>query len=332
MCGHCGCGNTARASVLNLQTGKHTVMEHEPLESIHHHHEHHHDHGHGHGHGHEHHHGHGHEHHHDHGGGHPEDDGHGHEHHHEHSHSHGEASPAGDALADAHADHGHHRSSIVDLEARILAKNDALAAKNRAWFAAWDILALNLVSSPGAGKTTLLERTICDLKAELKLFVVEGDQSTANDGQRIRAAGAPVVQVNTGSGCHLEADMVARGLDELNPGRGSIVMIENVGNLVCPALFDLGERAKVVILSVTEGEDKPLKYPHMFRAAEVMVLNKIDLLPHVEFDADRAAAHARQVNPDIVIVPLSARTGQGLDAWYGWLRHQFALTREAALR
>jgi hydrogenase nickel incorporation protein HypB len=293
-------------------------------------------HTHDHGHRHEHHHEHGLQHHHDHVNPHgeTEDHGHRHEHHHEHSHwhVHGDEPHAGDAPADGHADHGHHSSSIVDLEARILAKNDALAAKNRAWFAAWDILALNLVSSPRAGKTTLLERTICDLKAELKLFVVEGDQSTANDGQRIRAAGAPVVQVNTGTGCHLEADMVARGLRELNPGRGSIVMIENVGNLVCPALFDLRERAKVVILSVTEGEDKPLKYPHMFRAADVMVLNKIDLLPHVEFDTQRAVAHARQVNPDIVIVPLSAHTGQGLDAWYGWLRHEFALTREAALR
>jgi hydrogenase nickel incorporation protein HypB len=189
------------------------------------------------------------------------------------------------------------------------------------------ILALNLVSSPGAGKTTLLERTIRDLRAELKLFVVEGDQSTARDGQRIRAAGAPAVQVNTGTGCHLEADMVARGLRELDPRRNSIVMIENVGNLVCPALFDLGEWAKVVVLSVTEGEDKPLKYPHMFRAARLMVLNKIDLLPHVEFDTERASSHARQVNPDIVILTLSARTGQGLDAWYGWLRHELALSR-----
>ena len=318
MCERCGCGNAARASVLNLQTGKYTVIEHEASESIHHHH---------------------HEHPHDHEGhhGHVDNHGHQHEHNHEHGHQHlhGDASHGLDGLgvlADPGADHGRESPSVVTLEARILAKNDALAAKNRAWFADWDILALNLVSSPGAGKTTLLERTIGDLKAELKLFVVEGDQSTANDGQRIRAAGAPVVQVNTGTGCHLEADMVARGLHELNPGRGSIVMIENVGNLVCPALFDLGERAKVVILSVTEGEDKPLKYPHMFRAAEVMVLNKIDLLPHVEFDMERAAAHARQVNPDIIIVPLSARTGQGLDAWYGWIRHELALTREAALR
>ena len=188
---------------------------------------------------------------------------------------------------------------MVELEARILAKNDALAQKNRAWFRGREILALNLVSSPGAGKTTLLERTIRDLSRELRLFVIEGDQATANDGERIRAAGAPAVQVNTGAGCHLEADMVARGLQELRPTAGAVVMIENVGNLVCPALFDLGERAKVVILSVTEGEDKPLKYPHMFRAAEIMILNKIDLLPHVDFDVTRAIANARQVNPAI---------------------------------
>ncbi len=157
--------------------------------------------------------------------------------------------------------HGHGADAIVELEARVLAKNDALAAKNRAWFAGREILALNLVSSPGAGKTTLLERTIRDLQQETPFYVLEGDQATANDGMRIRAAGAPAVQINTGTGCHLEADMVARGLMELKPAPGSMVMIENVGNLVCPALFDLGERAKVVILSVTEGEDKPLKYP-----------------------------------------------------------------------
>ena len=157
---------------------------------------------------------------------------------------------------------------VLAIEARILAKNDALAQKNRAWFTGREILALNLVSSPGAGKTTLLERTIRDSRDELPLFVIEGDQATANDGERIRAAGAPAVQINTGTGCHLDADMVARGLAELRPPPGSLVLIENVGNLVCPALFDLGERAKVVIFSVTEGEDKPLKYPHMFRAAQ----------------------------------------------------------------
>jgi len=227
--------------------------------------------------------------------------------------------------------HGGSPLSVVELEARVLAKNDSLAMRNRAWFSGREILALNLVSSPGSGKTTLLERTIRDLKSELNLFVVEGDQATANDGERIRVAGAPVVQVNTGAGCHLEADMVARGVRELRPGTGSIVMIENVGNLVCPAMFDLGEWAKVVILSVTEGEDKPLKYPHMFRAAKVMILNKIDLIPYVEFDMERADAYARQVNPDIVTLRLSALTGNGLSAWYGWLRQEIASARSAAL-
>ena len=187
------------------------------------------------------------------------------------------------------------------------------------------------MSSPGAGKTTLLERTIKDFKDELPIYVLEGDQATTNDGERIRAAGAPAVQVNTGTGCHLEADIVARGLMQLKPAAGSVVMIENVGNLVCPAMFDLGERAKVVILSVTEGEDKPLKYPHMFRAAEVMILNKIDLLPHVDFDVDRAIENARAVNPDIAVLQVSARTGEGLQAWYGWLREQRAAARAAML-
>ncbi len=219
----------------------------------------------------------------------------------------------------------------MSLEARLLAKNDALAQRNRAWLAGREVLALNLVSSPGAGKTALLERTIRDLKDELPFFVVEGDQETANDALRIRAAGAPAVQVNTGTGCHLEAEMVARGLAELRPPPGSVVMIENVGNLVCPALFDLGERAKVVILSVTEGEDKPLKYPHMFRAAEIMILNKIDLLPHVEFDVARAIANALKVNPGITALRLSAKTGEGLEAWYRWLRREAAAARDVAI-
>ena len=218
---------------------------------------------------------------------------------------------------------------MVELEARILAKNDALAERNRAWFSGREILALNLVSSPGAGKTSLLERTIRDLSRDLRLFVIEGDQATANDGERIRAAGAPAVQVNTGSGCHLEADMVAHGLRELRPSPGSIVMIENVGNLVCPALFDLGEQAKVVILSVTEGDDKPLKYPHMFRAADLMILNKIDLLPHVDFDVSRAIANATRINPALITLALSARTGGGVEAWYDWLRREAAAMSNA---
>jgi hydrogenase nickel incorporation protein HypB len=221
-------------------------------------------------------------------------------------------------------------AQIVALEARILAKNDMLAGRNRAWLAGREILALNLMSSPGAGKTTLLESTIRDLKALRGLYVIEGDQATTRDGERIRAAGAAAVQVNTGTGCHLEADMVARGLRELRPEPGSILMIENVGNLVCPAMFDLGERAKVVILSVTEGDDKPLKYPHMFKAARLMILNKIDLLPHVEFDMDRAIESALLVNPDIVTLRLSARTGEGLDGWYRWLEDKLAAAREDA--
>jgi hydrogenase nickel incorporation protein HypB len=254
------------------------------------------------------------------------------------SHVHADGTRPTHTHDDGHHDHGHshdhsHKArsvdAVVELETRILAKNDALAAKNRAWFAGREILALNLVSSPGSGKTTLLERTIRDLKGELKLYVVEGDQATANDGERIRAAGAPAVQVNTGTGCHLEADMVARGLAELKPALGSVVMIENVGNLVCPAMFDLGERAKVVILSVTEGEDKPLKYPLMFRAAEIMILNKTDLLPHVDFDVSRAIANAREVNPDIKVFHVSARSGDGLEGWYGWLRGEIRKSREA---
>jgi hydrogenase nickel incorporation protein HypB len=184
------------------------------------------------------------------------------------------------------------------------------------------VVALNLVSSPGSGKTTLLEKTIHDLKGELPILVIEGDQETANDAERIRKTGCRVVQINTGAGCHLEADMVARGLERLAPGPHSIVMIENVGNLVCPALFDLGEQAKVVILSVTEGEDKPMKYPHMFRAAHVMLLNKIDLLPHVRFDVDRCLHEARTVNPHLEIFLVSAVSGHGMQAWYEWLRKQ----------
>ena len=250
---------------------------------------------------------------------------HGHE---DHAHPHGHDHPQGHPHGHDHPHHHVPRSTIVDLETRVLAKNDALAARNRAWFAGREILALNLVSSPGSGKTTLLERTIRELKGELPLFVVEGDQETARDGERIRAAGAPVVQLNTGTGCHLDADMVARGLERLAPPVGAVVMIENVGNLVCPALFDLGEHAKVAILSVTEGDDKPLKYPHMFRAAALMILNKIDLLPYVDFDPAQAAKNALAVNPGIAMLQLSARTGQGLDGWYDWIRSQRPPRRE----
>jgi len=237
-----------------------------------------------------------------------------HNHHHDHDHSH-----QGEDHAHTHASmHG----TTISLEADILEKNNLLAERNRGWFQGRNILALNLVSSPGSGKTTLLERTITDLKGELPINVVEGDQETVNDAARIKSTGCDVVQINTGTGCHLEADMLARGLKDLNPPLDSVVMIENVGNLVCPALFDLGEHCKVAILSVTEGEDKPLKYPHMFRAAEIMILNKIDLLPYLKFDVDACIEYAKTVNPNIKIFQLSATTGEGMRAWYDWLKQQ----------
>jgi hydrogenase nickel incorporation protein HypB len=232
---------------------------------------------------------------------------HAHSHPHAHSHEHSH-------------DHVHHHSTVITLEQDILAKNQLLAERNRGWLAGRSILAVNLVSSPGAGKTALLERTIRDLGETLPLGVIEGDQATLNDAQRIRATGCRVVQINTGTGCHLDADMVAKGLRQLDPPPGSVVMIENVGNLVCPALFDLGEQAKVLILSVTEGEDKPVKYPHMFRASSLLLLNKIDLLPHLRFDVARCVEYARHVNPAIEILQVSAETGEGMQAWYAWLR------------
>jgi hydrogenase nickel incorporation protein HypB len=233
-------------------------------------------------------------------------------HEHPHGHDHG---------------HGHGHTRVITLEQDVLAKNDLLAARNRDWFAEHGIVALNLMSSPGAGKTTLLERTIRDIGAELSVSVGAGAPAPARAAptppphpDRIRATGCAAVQINTGSGCHLDAEMLARGLRTLRPPDRSVVMIENVGNLVCPALFDLGEEAKVVIMSVTEGADKPLKYPQMFRAGSLLLLNKVDLLPHVDFDMGRCTALATQVNPDLEVLPVSATRGDGLDAWYAWLR------------
>ncbi len=209
------------------------------------------------------------------------------------------------------------RTHTLELEVAVLAKNDGLAARNRAWLAERGITALNLMSSPGAGKTTLLEHTIALTDREVS--VIEGDQETLFDAERIRRAGARAVQVNTGAGCHLDATMVARALEQLEPERDSIVFIENVGNLVCPALFDLGELRKVVVISVTEGDDKPLKYPHMFAAADLVVINKTDLLPYVDFDVERLTADARKLNPGVQVVPVSAKTGANMDAWLDWL-------------
>jgi len=219
----------------------------------------------------------------------------------------------------------------VALREEILGKNNRLAERNRGWFGGRNILALNLVSAPGSGKTTLLERTIRDLGGALPINVIEGDQATVNDAERIRATGCKVVQINTGSGCHLEADMLARGLRKLDPPLNSVLMIENVGNLVCPALFDLGERAKVAILSVPEGEDKPIKYPHMFRAARVMILNKIDLLPYVDFDLDRCIGYTRRVNPGMRVFQVSATKGDGLAQWYDWLRAEARTSQQEAI-
>ncbi|MBB5157088.1 hydrogenase nickel incorporation protein HypB [Saccharopolyspora phatthalungensis] len=217
--------------------------------------------------------------------------------------------------------HGHTAPArTVVLEEPILAKNDELAARNRSWFEQQGITAVNLMSSPGAGKTTLLVRTIEDLAVRgLRIGVVEGDQETLLDTERISATGCDVVQINTGAGCHLDAEMLASGVRSLDPAAGSVVFVENVGNLVCPALFDLGESARVVLMSVTEGEDKPLKYPHMFRSADLVVLTKTDLLPYVEFDPGHCLAHARRVNPALGMIEVSATRGRGLEAWYDWL-------------
>jgi hydrogenase nickel incorporation protein HypB len=211
---------------------------------------------------------------------------------------------------------------MVQIEQDILGKNNQYAASNRQWFAERGILALNLVSSPGSGKTTLLTETLTRLHGTVPMAVVEGDQQTSHDADRIRATGVPALQINTGKGCHLDAHMVGHALESLPIANGGILFIENVGNLVCPAAFDLGEAHKVVILSVTEGEDKPIKYPDMFHAADVMILNKIDLLPYLTFDVALCEEYARRVNPALHILHVSATSGVGIDAWIAWLQQQ----------
>jgi len=304
MCSVCGCG----AGETRVEKGAHHKHEHGHSHSDAHAHSHSHQHKHG--------------------------DGTTHEHAHDHEHMHVHDEGA------AHHDHLHHGDGVIDyghgpahahapgmsqarmvaIEQDILAKNNAYAADNRAFFNAHGILALNLVSSPGSGKTTLLVKTIERLKEELPVAVIEGDQQTSNDAARIRATGVPAIQVNTGKGCHLDGHMVGHAVEHVSPPDDSVLFIENVGNLVCPAAFDLGEAHKVVILSVTEGEDKPLKYPDMFHAADLMILAKTDLLPHVDFDVAATIANARMVNPRIKVLQVSAKTGEGLDAWLQWIR------------
>ena len=251
-----------------------------------------------------------------------EDHHHGHDHDHGHEHHHhadGHTHDYGQGPAHAHAP-GLSQARMVQIEQDILGKNNQYADANRLWFNGHGVLALNLVSSPGSGKTTLLTRTISDLGDKLKLSVIEGDQQTANDAQRIRETGVKALQINTGKGCHLDAHMVGHGIETLKPEDDSVLFIENVGNLVCPAAFDLGEAHKVAILSVTEGEDKPIKYPDMFHAADLMLLNKVDLLPYLEFDTDKCIEYAKRVNPGIKVLQVSATSGEGMEPWYRWIQ------------
>ncbi len=283
MCDTCGCEGPDAGYTISKPGKKHHDHDH-PHNHGHHEHDHPHSHG-----------------HHDHD--HPHSHGH---HEHEHPHSHG------------HHDHEHPASRTIDIAQNVLQKNDLQAAQNRGYMEGKNIHSLNLVSSPGSGKTTLLEKSIKALEGK-KIYVIEGDQQTTNDADRIDATGAPVVQVNTGSGCHLDAEMVYKALKALEPENDALLMIENVGNLVCPALFDLGESKRVLIISVTEGEDKPAKYPYMFESADLCIINKIDLLPHVDFDVEKCKAYARQLNPDLEFIELSARTGEGMENWLAWV-------------
>ena len=240
------------------------------------------------------------------------DNHHNHKHDHSHTHSH-----------DSKHSHQHDtepgKRTTIAIEEDILGKNNRLAGFNRAMFKEKGIFALNLVSSPGSGKTTLLERTLRELSHKLRFAVIEGDQQTDNDAQRIAATGVPVRQINTGAGCHLDAHMIMHGTEEFDLDNLDLLLIENVGNLVCPAAFDLGEHHKVAVLSVTEGEDKPLKYPQMFRNSTIMLLNKTDLLPHLDFDVEKCKEYARRVSPGIIIFEVSAKSGEGMEAWYQWL-------------
>ena len=255
-----------------------------------------------------------------------------HEHQHDHEHSHDEHTHHHGEHEHSHHDHNHShthdhshasvKKTVIEVQQDILQHNDLMAARNRGYFEAKDLFVLNLVSSPGSGKTSLLEKTLADLKDQFDFAVIEGDQQTLQDANRIDALKIPVIQINTGKGCHLESDMVYDAVKQLKPKDASILMIENVGNLVCPSMFDLGERKRVVIISTTEGEDKPLKYPDMFLSSDICVINKIDLLPYLNFDLEKLKSYAIQVNPKLKFFEVSATSGEGMETWYQWLRKE----------
>ena len=300
MCTVCGCGEGESRIEGQSEHHEHT-HEHQTTDE--------HSHGHSHPHSHEH----------THDNGNDNEHGHNHD---QHSHDH----HYGKGPAHAHAP-GMSQSRMVQIEQDILGKNNEYANANRGLFNDQGMLTLNLVSSPGSGKTTLLTRTLNDLKNEQQLYVIEGDQETSNDAERIRQTGVPAIQINTGKGCHLDAHQIGHAVEHLTPKTESVLFIENVGNLVCPAAFDLGEAHKVAILSITEGEDKPIKYPDMFHAADLLLLNKIDLLPYLQFDIDKCIEYAKRVNPRIQILQVSATTGEGMQDWYQWIKlaHQTRL-------
>jgi hydrogenase nickel incorporation protein HypB len=241
------------------------------------------------------------------------------EEHHQHDHSHAHAHDHSHGHNHKHSDDQSRSGRTIKLEENILSKNNRLAERNRGFFKTKNIFTINLVSSPGAGKTTLLETTLKDLKITLPCAVIEGDQQTLRDAERIHATGVPVIQINTGTGCHLNSDMIQKAVKELNLKNNTLLFIENVGNLVCPALFDLGEALKAVMISVPEGDDKPLKYPTMFSVSDVCIINKIDLLPYVDFDLEKCKTFALQINPNIQFIEISAKSGDGMDIWKDWL-------------
>ncbi len=282
MCETCGCSESGEFKIHDL----HHHHDHEPI----------HDHEHKHGHSHDH------------------DHGHEHSHDHQHEHEH-------DGVFHSH-DHDHPHQKVINLNLDILSDNNRLAQLNRRFFEGRKVLCLNLVSSPGSGKTSILEKTIQALIPTRKIAVIEGDQQTLLDAERIEKSGAPAIQINTGSGCHLDARMIELALEKLEVESGSLLFIENVGNLVCPAMFDLGEAKRVVVISVTEGEDKPLKYPYMFQSSHLCLINKSDLLPYVDFDTEKAIGYARSLNPKLEFILVSAKTGEGMNLWYEWLAGQ----------